>query len=148
MGTIVIKTRKNLDWFLIIASLMFIMLLVHTKEYIVLFIPLLLCTTAIVLDLLLWVRWQKNPAVVLTNDFIILNHSIIFHNQKISLEHLQLDRANNALIVVNGQHLVGISKIIFKQKGILKISFHSISDENKLILLENIQLFQQNIKHL
>ena len=85
MGTIVIKTRKNLDWFLIIASLMFIMLLVHTKEYIVLFIPLLLCTTAIVLDLLLWVRWQKNPAVVLTNDFIILNHSIIFHNQKSAL---------------------------------------------------------------
>lgn len=145
MEPIIIKKGKKIDWFLIIASFMFIILLVYTNEYMVLIIPLLLCTTAIVLDLLLWFRWQKNPAIVLTNDFIILNHNIIFHNQKISLEHLQLDRASNALIVVNGQHLTGISKIIFKQKGLLKISFHSISDESRLILLGKTQLFQQNI---
>ena len=148
METIVIKKGKKIDWFLVIASFMFILLLIHTKEYRVLIIPLLLCAIAIILDLLLWFRWQKNPAIVLANDFIILNHNMIFHNQKISLEDLQLDRTNNTLFVINDQHLTGISKKIFKQKGKLKIFFHSISDEDRLILLENIQLFQQNIKHL
>lgn len=144
METIVIKKGKNIDSLLVIASFMFIALLVYTKEYIVLAIPTLLCVTSLTIDLFMWYRWQRNPAIVLTQNYIIFNHNLLFHNQKVSIEHLQLNNNSDSLTLTVPTDLTGICRRIYHNENKVLIVLNTLHQQDKTLLFNSILSLKQN----
>ncbi len=143
MKEFVIKKGKEINGNQLLISAVIILLLVIAKNenlYLIMFIPILLCTFSILIDLIMLFRWLKSLAIVVTSNHVLFNHNILYRNRKIDMEHLAVNREKGTLLITNFANLSKREqKIFFKNENKFIISLESLLEKDKQDLLQLIE---------
>ena len=125
----VIKKGKSQNH-LITWGLLFIIISTQTKAYIALSPIIFILSLAILLDLIMNLRWIFSCAVALDTDKreIILNHSLFFYKKRILIGHIKdVDIAKGNVILFNSTPLSKWQKIVCKKSDCYIVNFDTIN---------------------
>lgn len=122
-------TAEDLLW--VILDITAIILAVNTQQYVI-FIPIIVIfTLPIIKSAILWMKWFNSFAVKVENSVLILNHSLFYKKQAISLDNIQEVNIDHQYLLL--KEPVRISLFNYSVK---KVTFTNLSDnERKEILL-------------
>lgn len=122
-------TAEDLLW--VILDITAIILAVNTQQYVI-FIPIIVIfTLPIIKSAILWMKWFNSFAVKVENSVLILNHSLFYKKQTISLDNIQEVNIDHQYLLL--KEPVRISLFNYSVK---KVTFTNLSDnERKEILL-------------
>lgn len=122
-------TAEDLLW--VILDITAIILVVNTQQYVI-FIPIIVIfTLPIIKSAILWMKWFNSFAVKVENSVLILNHSLFYKKQAISLDNIQEVNIDHQYLLL--KEPVRISLFNYSVK---KVTFTNLSDnERKEILL-------------
>ncbi|NLJ82987.1 MAG: hypothetical protein GX330_07675 [Bacteroidales bacterium] len=115
----IIKKGESSLWFLIACSLFFITLTIWTQEYLILLPALLICSAAVLVHFILYLRWLVSFAVFVDTEKkeLVLNHTLYFRKKKISIENIkEIDTQKGNIILSETTFLSYWQKIVCKNK--------------------------------
>ena len=137
----IIKKGESSLWLLIACSLFFIILTIWTQEYLILLPALLICSIAVLLEIIMDLRWTISFAVFIDvgKKEIVLNHALPFHKKKISLNSIkEIDIQKGNIILSNPSLLSKWQRIVCKNKklGYYIVCFKTVHPCERKQLME------------
>lgn len=143
MEEFVIKKGKGIDSNTLLISAVIILLPIIIKDedlYLIMIIPILLCVFSILIELIMHFRWLMSSAIVVASDYVLFNHNLFYHNQKIRMSHLFVDKDKNTLIITDSSNLHKRQQRRFvKNKNKLTINLDSLLEKDRQELLQVIE---------
>jgi len=121
-------TRTSEDNFLFFSGVIAIILAVKTKEYAV-FLPFIfLITINVIVKAILFFKWQYSYALKLTQEHIIINHTILYN--KITIPLLSINGLNREqrYVELKENSDIKIPRLIKSKKNQNKVYFSTLSD--------------------